>query len=248
MAHRIIVAASLVVVLILAAFFAVSVRIPGWQLTDGTAGREPQGDTGSRAADQPAAKPASGQPVGEERGAGPSPDAPRMPSPGAQEGAAPPVADSGVTGGKVPTLLTREPLEVIGVHLAGAPVRREVQLAGRGPEPGLWAQPVAGEGSAQISFVLRAEAARLRGVAGLARHAVGGPPTAAPPQGAAVFRIYGDGNLLWESRTLSATSACEAFDVGVDGVALLALVAEAADPSRSPPCAWAELTLEGQKP
>jgi hypothetical protein len=135
-----------------------------------------------------------------------------------------------------------EPLEVTGVSLGSLPLRRPVQLGGQTRKHSLWAQPVAGEETSQISYTLAGRFTRLRGLVGLAGDRRESPAEPASPS--VVFRVYGDGNLLWASEPLPLRPATQTLDVKVRDVDVLALTVECSDRHAAPECAWGDLTLD----
>jgi hypothetical protein len=62
----------------------------------------------------------------------------------------------------------------------------------------------------------------------------------------AVFRIYGDGNLLWESDRLSGRGAAQVLDVAVARIDLLALVCESESAAAVSAVAWGDLQLQSK--
>jgi hypothetical protein len=139
-----------------------------------------------------------------------------------------------------------EPSEVVGVRTGDSPLRRTVAVDGT-PHPALWAQPENDRGTSQLSLPLQGKYVRLQGRAAIAD---GGAENAVEP--AATFRIYGDGNLLWESETLRRYGVSQPFEVDVTGMALVALVTESDASSQASPLAWVDLRLDApaadQKP
>jgi hypothetical protein len=134
------------------------------------------------------------------------------------------------------------PFETVGVKTNGGPVRRSVSFSGEEHQFGIWAQPNEDAGTAQVSFLLKDQFTGLRGKAGIcdapADAAIG---DSAGPSG--VFRIYGDGNLLWESDSPVGFGAVEQFEIDVKGIELLALTVESDSPAESSRFAWGNLEL-----
>lgn len=135
-----------------------------------------------------------------------------------------------------------KPLEVVGVDLRGGDLQGSVTLGGRDRRHGLRVRPIAGQGECRISYELASRPTELRGVAGLPA-AAGGPAAEQPRTPSVVFRIYGDGNLLWESEPLQEPGTAAPLDVKLSGVTVLALVVECSDLAAAPVCAWGDLEL-----
>jgi len=134
------------------------------------------------------------------------------------------------------------PFETVGVKTNGDPVRRSVALSGEEHQFGIWAQPAEDRGTAQLSYLLKGRFAGLRGKAGVCD----APDDAAISDNAGpsgVLRIYGDGNLLWESDLLTGAGAVEQFEIEVKGIELLALTVESDSPAELSRFAWGNLEL-----
>jgi hypothetical protein len=57
------------------------------------------------------------------------------------------------------------------------------------------------------------------------------------------FRIYGDGNLLWDSGTMQGYGSSKQFDVAVEGLHQVVLVVESDSPSDVSLFAWVDPQL-----
>ncbi len=131
-----------------------------------------------------------------------------------------------------------EPLETLSVLLGDAQLVRSVQIDGHVFPAALWAQPTTDLGSSQISFPLEMAYRRLTGLAAIADP---DPEDAATPAG--TFRVYGDGNLLWDSDLLEGFGASRRLDIDVQGIRLVVLVVESDSPSDISLFTWADLRL-----
>ena len=81
----------------------------------------------------------------------------------------------------------------------------------------------------------------MRGIAGICDRAADVDARQAKPAG--TFRIYGDGNLLWESDLLVGCGANERFEIEVQGIQLVALVVESDVPAEIARFAWGDIEL-----
>jgi hypothetical protein len=130
-----------------------------------------------------------------------------------------------------------KPLEILSVNLGAGLLRRTTKLGGQTCPDSLWAQPAAGQETSQLTFSLAGRYTRIRGLAGI--HS--SQPGAQAGDPSAVFRIYGDGNLLWESPALQTGGPAQPIDdVSLAGVTVLALTAES---PAAAACAWGEMVL-----
>ncbi len=131
-----------------------------------------------------------------------------------------------------------KPLESLDVSLGDAQLVRSVQIDGQVYPAALWAQPTTNLGSCQISFPLQKAYQRLTGLAAIAD---------ADQEGSAVpagtFRVYGDGNLLWDSDLLEGYGSSRGLDVDIQGIRLVVLVVESHSPSDISLFTWADLRL-----
>ena len=138
------------------------------------------------------------------------------------------------------------PIEVDGVRRAGGGLGRPIRISGTRYEHAICIDPSSDERTAQITFSLKKKWARLRGVAGITG-AGGESRSAESNQPQAVFRIYGDENLLWESEPLAGNGAYEKFEVDVAQLEILALVVESRSTSDGALPAWGDLRLDTQE-
>ena len=130
------------------------------------------------------------------------------------------------------------PLEVLDIRLDDTDLVRSAHVAGQSCPSAIWAQPVENLGTCQVSYLLRKAYQRLTGAAAVA-DAVG-ERTEVP---AGTFRIYGDGNLLWDSGTLQGYGSSKQFDVAVEGLHQVVLVVESDSPSDVSLFAWVDPQL-----
>ncbi len=133
--------------------------------------------------------------------------------------------------------LTVPPSEIDGVRRGDQPIRRTVRLGGQSRDV-YWVQPETDRGTTQLGFAFQGQHARLRGTAAVAD---GGGDDSVQPS--ARFRVYGDGNLLWQSETLTAYGTSESFDVAIGGLQMVALVAESDASSEASPLVWTDLRV-----
>jgi hypothetical protein len=141
-------------------------------------------------------------------------------------------------------LAEQRPWEVVDVNMGGQPLARQVRIGGRSFAHAVWAQPTADRGTSQISYRLNGRAGRLHGVVGIVDATEGAGAEVVVP--VAVFRIYGDGNLLWESDRLSGRGAAQVLDVAVARIDLLALVCESESAAAVSAVAWGDLQLQSK--
>ena len=131
-----------------------------------------------------------------------------------------------------------KPLETLDILLGDAQLVRSVQIDGQVYPAALWAQPTTHLGSCQISFPLQRAYQRLTGLAAIAD---------ADQEGSAVpagtFRVYGDGNLLWDSHLLEGYGSSSRLDIDIQGIRLVVLVVESDSPSDISLFTWADLRL-----
>lgn len=131
-----------------------------------------------------------------------------------------------------------KPLEMLDVLLGDAQLVRSVQIDSQVYPAALWAQPTTNLGSCQISFPLQRAYQRLTGLAAIAD---------ADQEGSAVpagtFRVYGDGNLLWDSDLLEGYGSSSRLDIDIQGIRLVVLVVESNSPSDISLFTWADLRL-----
>jgi len=121
----------------------------------------------------------------------------------------------------------------------GAP--EAVAFSGQKCKSFIWAQPDEDEGVSQVSYMLDGKFATVRGTAGICDADAEQPADKKP---SAVFRIYGDGNLLWESEPQTGFGAAQQFEVEVKGIEVLALMAESSSSSELSRFAWGDVELK----
>lgn len=131
-----------------------------------------------------------------------------------------------------------QPLETLNVLLDDAPIFRSVNIDGQIHADSLWAQPTTDLGSCQISFPLEKAYRRLTGWAAIADAEREGSSS---PAG--TFRVYGDGNLLWDSELLEGYGTSRRLDIDVQGIRLVVLVVESDAPANISFFTWADLRL-----
>jgi hypothetical protein len=135
------------------------------------------------------------------------------------------------------------PIEVVGTGANAGDWRGAVTSGGRSFGQAVTLRPAEDQGVAQIAFALKARFAQLRGVAAIVGDETRDATQAgqAPPQ--AIFRVYGDGNLLWESGLLIGLGKQEEFQCDVRGIDVVTLVAESESPAGISNFAWGDPTL-----
>lgn len=132
--------------------------------------------------------------------------------------------------------------ERVGVRAGDGEAPASVAFSGRKCKSIIWAQPDEDRGVSQLSYMLDGKYATLRGTAGISDAASDEQPGDQKPS--AVFRIYGDGNLLWESEPQNGFGAFQQFEIEVKGIDVLALTAESSSPSESSRFAWGDVELK----
>jgi hypothetical protein len=130
------------------------------------------------------------------------------------------------------------PLEVLDIRLGDFDLVRLASVDGEHHPSSIWAQPSADRGTCQISYPLQQAYQQLTGAAAVADASDEG---AEIPAG--VFRIYGDGNLLWDSGTLAGYGMSKPLEVGVRGIRQVVLVTESDSPSDVSLFAWVDMHL-----
>ncbi len=156
--------------------------------------------------------------------------------PGTDAPVAPAHTDSGTR------LATLEPIEIDGIQQGLGGLWQPVIFSGRQYEQALCMARSSGESTSQISFSLDGNFAQLSGIAGLQDVRNGGQASESG-QSVAIFRIYGDANLLWDSEPLTAAGAIDVFQLEVTGLDTLTLVVENGLPTDGAQPAWADLRL-----
>lgn len=135
------------------------------------------------------------------------------------------------------------PLEIVGVGANAGDWRGAVKIGAQAYEHAVSLRPVEDQDVVQIAFDVKARFARFCGLAATvgdeARDATG----AKRDQPQAVFRVYGDGNLLWESELLTGSGRRQGFECDIRGVEVLTLVAESQSPANISNFAWCDPTL-----
>ncbi len=139
-------------------------------------------------------------------------------------------------------LAALEPFEVDGVERDGGGPDRPVSISGTRYDHAICVDPSPDEHTAQITFSLKGKWTRLGGVVGITG-SDGESRSTESNQPKAVFRIYGDANLLWESKPLAGDGALEKFEVDVAQLDILALVVESQSTSDEARPVWADLRL-----
>jgi len=135
------------------------------------------------------------------------------------------------------------PIEVVGTGIHAGEWRGAVTCGARSFRQAIALRPAEDEGVVQIGFSLQARFARLRGVAATIGPPAGASAGASQHHPQVVFRIYGDGNLLWESDRLVGPGQCQEFQCDVGGVDVLTLNAESESPASLSNFAWGEPLL-----
>ncbi len=139
-------------------------------------------------------------------------------------------------------LASLDPTEIDGVQSGPESPWQPASFSGKRYERALCMVRSSGDGRSQVSFFLRGKFQQMSGIAGLqdAQHEDRADESGQPK---AIFRIYGDANLLWDSAPQAVAGATEPFELDVRGVDYLTLVVEyglRADGARP---AWADLRL-----
>lgn len=205
---------------------------PSRPVSDGGTAETMPTDVQQIAEPQPAA--AADEPAGGESAAAPPPDHPQS--------SFPPTKPEPVRlkDGAAQDLAAIDPFEAEGVERGGN--SRSVGISGARYEHAICVEPSLRDSTAQISFSLGGKWARLRGVAGITG-GEGDSGSTESDQPAATFRIYGDANLLWESKPLTGGGAVEPFEVDVAQLDILALVVDSRGTSGDNQPVWGNLQL-----
>ncbi|MCU0872654.1 MAG: NPCBM/NEW2 domain-containing protein, partial [Pirellulaceae bacterium] len=135
------------------------------------------------------------------------------------------------------------PIEVVGTGANAGDWRGAVTSGGLAFGRAVRLRPAEDQGVAQIAFALQARFAQLRGVAAIVGDGTRDATGASQDLPQAIFRVYGDGNLLWESGLLIGPGQQQRFQCDVRGVDVLTLVAESQSPASSSDFAWGDPTL-----
>lgn len=139
-------------------------------------------------------------------------------------------------------------IEVIGSGLNGGDWHAAVACGQQSFPQAIALRPVEDGGSTQIAFELKARFAQLSGFAATVGGQTGDSADASQDQPRAVFRIYGDGNLLWESERLIGPGKCQPFQCSLRGVDVLTLTAESESPASLSNLAWGNPMLVAANP
>ena len=132
-------------------------------------------------------------------------------------------------------------------ELKGFQNRLAFALDGKKLSHGIWAQPNTDKGTSRIVYTLDGKYEKLTGSAGLS------DITARFPAGSRLtpscrFAVWGDGQVLWESRKITGRGDKTAFHLDIEGVKKITLVAETYTYSYMSNCVWGNLMLEGPQP
>ncbi len=158
---------------------------------------------------------------------------------GATGNAVKPPQKAGPSGFDVTTL---SPIEIQAADAGRDAWRRSVRMGGRDYVHAICLRPD-DQGLAQIAFKIDARFSRLSGIAGIAEPSSPSPGDADRDRPQAVFRVYGDGNLLWAAEPLAGSGDHRSFQCSVAGVDVLTLVAESQSPANVAGLAWGDLQL-----
>ncbi|HPM79359.1 MAG TPA: NPCBM/NEW2 domain-containing protein [Candidatus Anammoximicrobium sp.] len=159
---------------------------------------------------------------------------------GAQQDTSAPPEETGRGGFDV---LALSPIEIEAAVASKDAWRRPVKIGGQSYDRAVCLRPAEDQGTTQIAFELGARFVHLQGVAGIADLPSPSRNGADRYQPQAVFRVYGDGNLLWESKPLSGRGDHQTLECPVAGVDVLTFVAESRSPAAISDLAWADLKL-----
>lgn len=135
------------------------------------------------------------------------------------------------------------PIEVIGSGINAGDWHAAVACGQQSFRQAIALRPVEDGGSTQIAFELKARFVQLRGSAATVGRQTGDSAAVSQDHPRAVFRIYGDGNLLWESERLIGPGKCQSFQCDLRGVDVLTLTAESESPASLSQLAWGNPTL-----
>lgn len=242
------------------AMFLATPRVPPAQLeafakADRTAATASGDPHSAGPAAQPPAPPPADEHLAEVRAAPQTPAAssPTFPSSpglspdagGVSRDSSHPLQGSDQSGIDVTTLT---PIEVQAAVAGRDAWRRSVTIGGRAYDRAVSLRPATDQGTTQIAFELGARYASLRGVAGIADPSLPSRGDSVQDRPQAVFRVYGDGNLLWESKPLAGRVDPQAFECTVAGVDVVTFVAESQSPANISDLAWAGLrAFSGEK-
>jgi hypothetical protein len=134
------------------------------------------------------------------------------------------------------------PIELIGVGYDRDRLLQSAWISGKRYAQAMCIAASPDEQTAQITFSLKGEWLRLDGTVGIT--GARGDGTAAESESPqAVFRIYGDANLIWESGQLTGAGASERFEVEVAQLDIVALVVESQGTRDDARPVWADMQL-----
>jgi hypothetical protein len=141
------------------------------------------------------------------------------------------------------SLTQLSPIELVGTGANAGDWRGAVTSEGQTFGHAVSLRPIEDQGVAQIAFALKARFTRFRGFAMIASDQTSDAKDANRNQPQAVFRVYGDGNLLWESGPLTGPGKRQPFECDVHGIDVLTLVAESQSPASISGFTWGDPTL-----
>jgi hypothetical protein len=135
------------------------------------------------------------------------------------------------------------PLEIVGTGGRAGDWRGSLKLDGQVYENAVLLRPAEAEDVAQIAFAVQKRFTRLAGFVALVAEDSADPAEANRNQPQAVFLLYGDGNLMWQSGVLAELGARREFECEIRGVEVLTLVAESQTAANSPCFVWGDVRL-----
>ena len=141
------------------------------------------------------------------------------------------------------SLTQLSPIEMVGTGANAGDWRSAVAGGGLAFGHAVLLRPAEDQGIAQIAFALKARFTRFSGFAAIIGDETSDAKDANRSQPQAVFRVYGDGNLLWESGALTGSGQRQAYECDVSGIDVLTLVAESQSPASISNFAWVDPTL-----
>ncbi|MDP7015580.1 MAG: NPCBM/NEW2 domain-containing protein [Pirellulaceae bacterium] len=132
------------------------------------------------------------------------------------------------------------PIGAVGVEIdpGDPPIHREVTINGRKFRKSIWGQPDEYEGAAKVSYFLDKQYETLSGVVGFDPGYYTRLPTSSP----VVFRIEGDGKILWISPPLTPNNVAS-FRIKVGRVQALTLITACGGSSYYARAAWGDPIL-----
>jgi len=135
------------------------------------------------------------------------------------------------------------PLEIEGIGANAGDWRGSLKIDRQIYKNTVLLQPAENESVAQIAFALTARYARLAGFVALVAEESPDAAMANQDEPQALFRLYADGNLLWESGVLEGAGARREFECELHGADVLTLVGERQTPASVVRFAWGNLRL-----